>query len=89
MYISSKAVDGRIGNLLVYGTCSRTKWQRPAKWTVELPGVYHVKEVVVTGRADCCCKFQILPTVWKKAKACLLHVQSSSFDKGVVNLKFY
>ena len=72
-YVSSYAVDGNYANRLQHHSCSRTVNRKNARWRVDLPGLYEIKEVVITGRADCCCKFQSLCTVCKKQRYVIIY----------------
>ncbi|XP_077868714.1 uncharacterized protein LOC144359426 [Saccoglossus kowalevskii] len=51
---ASNAVDGNIDPSMVSGTCIMTKKEQGAWWKVDLGAKYHVYEVVVTNRKDCC-----------------------------------
>jgi len=49
-----KALDGNINGDFSKGSCSATSKEDPAWWYVDLQDEFHISEVHVFGRTDCC-----------------------------------
>ena len=59
-HASSKAVDGNVNSDATKHSCAITNGTTGGSWwEVNLEAVYQIREVVITSRGDCSCKFRI------------------------------
>jgi len=58
--VSSKAVDGNKNTNYTFEGCTHTKNSTGSWWQVDLGSVYEIRDVVITNRADCCGKFNVV-----------------------------
>ena len=64
---ASKAVDGNSNSDFTASSCTETRESTGSWWQVDLGSVYGIRDVVITNRGDCCCKFHVV---------CLLHTRT-------------
>ena len=78
--VSSKAVDGN--NNTDYGvrSCTHTAPTKGNWWQVDLGSVYEIRDVVITNRADCCGKYNVV---------CLFRTNSPYVHKNTIIKKDY